>query len=75
MKNTIGVIGVVLVVLGGAGLALDSVSWNEERTFVDIGDFEASATVEESRAIPPAAAGGVLIAGLALTVWGFTRSP
>jgi len=73
MKNTISIVGIVLVVLGGLGLVLESVSWNEEKTLVDIGDFEASATVQESQTIPPMYAAGVLVAGLAITAFGATR--
>ncbi len=74
MKNSLSIIGIVLIVLGGLGLVLESVSWNEEKTIVDIGEFEASATVQESRTIPPLLAGGVLVAGLVLTATGVARS-
>lgn len=73
MKNTLLVVGVVLAVLGALGLVLETVSWNEERTLVDIGEFEASATVQESRTISPVLAGGVLVAGLVLTAVGVAR--
>ena len=73
MKNTISIVGIVLVVLGGLGLVIESVSWNEQKTLVDIGEFEASATVEESQTIPPEYAAGVLIAGLAIAGFGATR--
>ena len=73
MKNTTTTIGIVLILLGGLGLVLESVSWNEEKTLVDIGKLEASATVQETQTIPPLYAGGVLIAGLAITAFGMNR--
>ncbi len=67
MKNQLIIVGLVLAILGGVGLAIDSVSWNSQETLVEVGEFEASATVPQSREIPPVLAGGVLALGLVLT--------
>jgi len=74
MSNKLIVVGLVLAILGGVGLALDSVSWNQEETLVDIGDFEASASIPKSQEIPPLAAGGVLLLGLVLTGVGAAKN-
>lgn len=68
-------VGIVIAILGGLGLAIESVSWDEQKTFVELGEFEASATVEESQTIPPLLAGGVLVLGLGVTAVGAMRSP
>jgi len=73
MKNMVTTVGIVLVVLGTLGLVFESVSWNEEKTIVDIGEFEASATVEESQTIPPLYAGGTLAVGLVIAAFGVAR--
>jgi len=75
LKNSMVTVGIVIAILGGLGLAIESVSWDEEKTFVEVGEFEASATVEESRTIPPLLAGGVLVLGLGVTAVGAIRSP
>ena len=75
MKNSMVTVGIVIAILGGLGLAIESVSWDEQKTFVELGEFEASATVEESQTIPPLLAGGVLVLGLGVTAVGAMRSP
>ncbi len=66
-------IGIILVILGGLGLALEGVSWTERETVIDVGPLEASADVRRSQTIPPLLAGGVLILGIGFTVYGATR--
>ncbi len=70
-KSTL--IGIVLVILGGLGLALEGVSWTEQETVLDIGPIEASADVRRSQTIPPLLAGGVLFLGVGFTIYGATR--
>lgn len=72
-KPTIVIVGIVLAVLGAAGLALGSVSWTEEEVLLDAGPLQASATVERERRIPPLVAGSVMALGLALAVYGTVR--
>ena len=67
MRNLMWV-GVLLVILGIAGLVMEYVTVTEKRTVVDIGPFELKA--EEQRNIPiPTIAGIVaVIAGLVIIV-------
>jgi hypothetical protein len=67
MKNLMWV-GVLLVILGIAGLVMEYVTVTEKRTVVDIGPLELKA--EEQRNIPiPTIAGIVaVIAGLVIIV-------
>jgi uncharacterized membrane protein YidH (DUF202 family) len=69
MKGTT-IIGIVLIVLGIAALALGGFSYTDREKVLDIGPIEA--TTEERKTIPiPAVAGGAaVVAGLVLVVAG-----
>jgi len=73
MNNVMKVAGIVLVVLGALGLILESVSWNEEETLIDVAGIEASATTQETQTIPPEYATGALVLGLVLAATGMAR--
>ncbi|MGE0462050.1 MAG: DUF3185 family protein [Vicinamibacterales bacterium] len=59
-------LGIVLVVLGIAGLAYGGFSWTRKDTVVDAGPIEITADKTESVPLPPIAGGLMLVAGLAL---------
>ncbi len=69
MKGTT-IIGIVLIVLGIAALALGGFSYTDREKVLDIGPIEA--TTEERKTIPiPAVAGGAaVVAGVVLVVAG-----
>lgn len=67
--------GLVLAILGGIGLVVDSVAYDDQETVLELGSFEASATVEKRLRIPPWAAGAVLAAGVGVILFGATREP
>ena len=73
MKNRLMMAGIVLAVLGGIALAVETISWTEQETVLDVGPLQAEATVEEQVVVPEALAGGVLAAGLVLLTIGATR--
>lgn len=69
MKGTT-IIGIVLIVLGVAALALGGFSYTDREKVLDIGPIEA--TTEERKTIPiPAVAGGAaVVAGVVLVLAG-----
>ena len=60
--------GVVLIVLGLAGLLWGGVSWTDEKTVVDIGPIEATAKERKTVPIPPVVGGIAVVAGIVLLV-------
>ena len=66
----LAILGVLLIVIGIAGLAIDNISFTERKTIVDAGPLKV--TADEQRTIPiPTIAGIVaVIAGAGLLVMG-----
>jgi len=60
------VVGIVLVVLGVAGLAYGGLSWTTRDTIVDAGPIEITADKTERLPLPPIAGGLLLVAGVVL---------
>ena len=74
MKRSVPtVVGVILVVLGILGLTMERIPYEREEADLEIGDLEASATVQEEVRVPPLAAGAVLAVGAGLIVFGVAR--
>ena len=63
-------IGIVLVVLGVLGLVFGGLSWTRNKTIVNAGPIELTATERESLPIPPLVGGVLLVAGVALMLKG-----
>ena len=61
-------IGIVLIVIGLAGLAYGGFSWTRQKTVVDAGPIELKADKRESIPIPPVAGIVCLVAGIAMVV-------
>lgn len=59
-------IGIVLIVLGLAGLLYGGLSWTREDTVLDAGPIEITADKRETLPIPPIAGGLCLVAGVVL---------
>ena len=59
-------IGVILVVLGVAGLAWGGLSWTTRDTIVDAGPIEITADKTERVPLPPMVGGLLLVAGVVL---------
>jgi len=72
MRNLMAV-GAILFFLGVLGLAVPYFTTSETKDVAKVGDFKLQATEETSHAIPPVAAGGVLLLGLVLLGAGFVR--
>ena len=60
------VVGIVLVVLGIAGLTYGGLSWTRRDTIVDAGPIEITADKTERLPLPPLAGGLLLVAGVVL---------
>jgi len=66
-------LGVVLIILGLAGLVWPVISYTDTDTVVDIGPLEVTAQTEERVPIPPLAGGAAIVAGITLVVVGKRR--
>jgi hypothetical protein len=60
------IVGIVLVVLGIAGLAYGGFSWTSRDTIVDAGPIEITADKTERLPLPPVVGGLLLVAGVVL---------
>jgi hypothetical protein len=67
------VVGVVLVVLGLAGLAVGAFHVKRNKTVLDVGPVQLHARTSETITIPPLLAGGVAVVGAVLAVAGGRR--
>lgn len=72
-RSTLFALGLVIALLGGAGLALERIPYDRDQATVDLGSVEASATVQEEAEIPPLLAGAVLALGVGIVAYGLTR--
>lgn len=64
------IIGVLLIVLGIAGLVVRGINWQTEETLVDLGPIEAKKEEQHSLPIPPIAGALALAGGVALVLVG-----
>lgn len=60
------IVGIVLVVLGVAGLAYGGLSWTSREKIVDAGPIEITTDKTERLPLPPLAGGLMLVAGVVL---------
>lgn len=66
----IAILGVVLVILGVAGLIYEGVSYTSRETVLDIGPLQATAEETKTLPISPLASGAAIVIGLGLLVAG-----
>ncbi len=62
------IIGFVLVVLGVLALVYGGVSYNRQRTIIDVGPFKATATEQKNIPLSPIVGGIALLGGVLLLV-------
>lgn len=62
------VVGIILIVLGVVSLIYGGISYNRQKTVVDIGPIEATATERERIPLPPIVGGVALVAGVLMLV-------
>jgi hypothetical protein len=61
-------VGFVLVILGLLALVYGGVTYNRERTVLDVGPFKATATEQKNVPLSPIVGGIVLLSGILLLV-------
>lgn len=66
------VIGIVLILIGLAGIAWGGLGWNKTSD-VDLGPVDFEVTERKTLPIPPIAGAVAVVAGLALVLAGGTR--
>jgi uncharacterized membrane protein len=69
MKGTT-IVGIVLIVLGIAALALGRFSYTDREKVLDIGPIEATTEERKTIPLPPIAGGAAVVAGVVLVVAG-----
>lgn len=62
------IIGIVLIVIGVAGLLYGGITYPRERTVLKVGPLEAREKTHETIPFPPIAGGIALVAGILLVV-------
>ena len=62
------IVGFVLVVLGALALIYGGISYNRERTVLDVGPFKATATEQRNGPVSPIIGGIALLGGILLLV-------
>jgi sulfite exporter TauE/SafE len=73
MMKPLALVGVLLIVLGLAGLALGHFSFTTQKKVIDVGPVTASVAEEHSIAIPDVAGVMAIIAGAVMVVMGQRR--
>jgi hypothetical protein len=68
------ILGIVLIVLGLAGLVYGGITWTERNKVIDIGAVEVTTEDQERLPISPIAGGLILAAGVALVLKGGRRT-
>jgi len=67
-------VGIVLIALGVAGLAVDNISFTEQKTVIDAGPLKVTAAEQKTIPIPTIAGVIAVVAGLGLCFLGARRS-
>ena len=61
-------LGLILVIIGILALVYGGISYNRERTVIDMGPFKATATEQHNIPFSPIVGGIAIVCGLALLV-------
>lgn len=61
-------VGIVLLVIGLAGLALGTLDYTRKKEVLNVGPLHVQAKEKETLKIPPLAAGGLAVLGLVLAL-------
>ena len=60
------ILGIILIVLGLAGLAWGGLSYDKKKTDVDLGPVDFEVTERKTIPVPPIAGAAAIVAGVAL---------
>ena len=66
----IAIIGVLLIVVGVAGLAVSNISFTEQKTVIDAGPLKVTAAEQHTIPIPTVAGIAAIVVGLGLVFMG-----
>lgn len=66
----LGILGILLIVVGVAGLAIDNISVTERKTIIDAGPVQVTADEQRTIPIPTVAGIAAVVAGVALLFLG-----
>lgn len=66
--------GIALIVLGVVGLAVDNISFTEQRTVIDAGPLKVTASEQRNIPIPTVAGVIAIVVGLGLCFMGARKS-
>lgn len=61
-------LGILLLLLGVVALVYGGITYNRERTVLDVGPIQATATEKKTIPLPPIVGGVALVAGILLLV-------
>ncbi|MBS0524656.1 MAG: hypothetical protein JSS04_13595 [Proteobacteria bacterium] len=70
----LAIIGIVLIVLGVAGLVVENVSFTERKTVLDVGPLKVQADEQKVVPIPTIAGIAAIVVGLGLVFMGRKRA-
>ena len=68
--KSLGILGILLIVAGVAGLAIDNISFTESKTIIDAGPVQVTADEQRTIPIPTIAGIAAVVAGAALLFLG-----
>ena len=72
-RNGLIILGVVIALLGLAGIAVPSFTTRETNEVAHIGDLKIQATENKQHFVPPLLSGGAILLGVVLIGAGVTR--
>ena len=67
-------VGIVLIALGVVGLAVDNISFTEQKTVIDAGPLKVTADEQKTIPIPTIAGVAAVVVGLGLCFMGARKS-
>lgn len=67
-------IGILLIVLGGLGLAYQGFNYTHQEKVLDVGPIHATAEKQEHVSIPPLLGGLALLGGIVLVIAGSRKN-
>ena len=70
MKSFITMLGILLIVVGVAGLAYQGITYTQREQVLQLGDLKVTADTQKTIYFPPVFGGLVLVAGIILVVVG-----
>lgn len=71
--NVMMIVGIVLIVLGAAGLVFQGISYTTRETIVDVPGVKISTDVQKTVSVPLVVSGLALAAGIVVVIAGARR--